>query len=121
VPPLDRRIPELTVCPAATVLVLAAVSERAGAETATFYLLLVGVPVAAIGALVAFARLVDARRGRLEATAAGGLVACFGVGAAARSPVFLDVGSGLVVVVALGTASVALTLLALACLVPVRR
>jgi hypothetical protein len=121
VPSLDRRILALTVCPAAVVLVLAALSERAGSETATFYLLLAGVPLAAVGALVALARLVDVGGRRLEASLAGGLVVCFCVGAAARSPVFLDAGSGPIVPVALGAGFAVLALLALAAAAPLRR
>jgi hypothetical protein len=121
VPWLDRRILALTVCPAAVVLLLAALSERAGTETTTFYLLLAGVPVAAVGVLMTLARLVDAGRGRLEASLAGGLVACFCIGAAARSPVFLDAGSGPVVPVALAAGFAVLALLALTATAPARR
>lgn len=110
----------LTVAPATAVLVLAALSERADAGTATFYVLLAGVPVAAVGALVALARLVDEGRGRLEAALAGGLVACFCVGAAARSPVFLDAFSGPVVAAALVTAFAVLVLLAAVSLASLR-
>jgi hypothetical protein len=121
VAPLDRTTLALTVCPSAAVLVLAALSERAGTETATFYLLLAGIPVAAVGALAAVARLVDVGCGRLEASLAGGLVACFCVGAAARSPVFLDAGSGPVVLGSLGVGLAFLALLALTALPPLRR
>jgi len=114
-------MPALTIAPAATMLVLAALSERAGAGTATFYILLAGVPVAAVGVLVALARLVDGGRGRLEASLAGGLVACFCVGAAARSPVFLDAGSGPVVAGALVAGSAVLVLLAAAFLAPLHK
>lgn len=103
----------MTVAPAAALLAFAALGERAGAETATFYLLLAGVPVAGIVALLALARLVDSGNGRLEAWLAGGLVACFCVGAAARSPVFLDAFSGHVAAGALVAGFAVLVLLAL--------
>jgi len=116
VPVLDQRMLALTAAPAAAVLALAALGEQAGAGTATFYVLLAGVPVAAVGALVALARLVDDGRGRLEASLSGGLVACFCVGAAARSPVFLDAFSGPVAAGALVAACAILVLLAAASL-----
>lgn len=99
---LDRRRLPLTVAPAAAVLCLALASERAGAGTAAFYVLLAGVPVAALGALVALARVVDEGRGRLEAWLSGGLVVCLCAAAAARSPVLPDGGSGVVTGVTLG-------------------
>lgn len=111
-----RTLFALTVLPAATLLALAAVAERAGAETATFYLLLAGVPLAAVAALAALARLVDAGSGRLEAVLAGALVACFCVGAAARSPLFLAGGSEVVVAVALAAGWATVGLLAAASL-----
>lgn len=109
-----------TVCPAAAVLALAALAERGGAETATFYLFLAGVPVAGVGALAALGRLVDARGGRWEAALAAGLVASFCIGAAARSPVLLPVG-GPAGPATLALAFAVLALLAVAVVHPSRR
>jgi hypothetical protein len=95
--------------PAGLVLLLAALAERAGAQTAVFYLFLAGIPVSGAAALASLARLVDAadagviRGGRFRAGLGASLVAVFVLGAAARSPVALELG-------ATGAASAALAL-----------
>jgi hypothetical protein len=90
----------LTGVPAGLVLGAIALAERAGAETAVFYLFLVGIAVSAAGGLAAFGRLVDVANGggtpplaRVQAGLAAALVAVFLVGAVARSPVVLELGA----------------------------
>jgi hypothetical protein len=89
----------LTALPAGLVLGALVLAERAGAETAVFYLFLVGIAVSAAGGLAAFGRLVDAANGggtpplaRFQAGLAAALVAVFLVGAVSRSPVVLELG-----------------------------
>lgn len=110
-----------TVLPPGLVLCLASLAERAGAESAAYYLFLAGIPVAAVGALAALARLVDSGRGRGEAVLAAALVACFAVGAAARSPLFLEAAAPAVVPVALGLGFGLVALLAASAAAPSRR
>jgi hypothetical protein len=118
--PADRTL-RRTLAPAAAILALAALADRAGADGLTFYLFLLGIPLSAGAALAAFARVVDAaaeRRpvalGRFQAWTAASLVGVFVLGAAARSPVLLEVGGpGLApAVVVLGFVLVGLLVLA---------
>jgi hypothetical protein len=90
----------LSAVPAGLVLAAVALAERAGAETAVFYLFLLGIAVSAAGGLAAFGRLVDVANGggtpvlgRFQAGLAAALVAVFLVGAVARSPVVLELGA----------------------------
>jgi hypothetical protein len=78
----------------AAVLILAtAVSDALGFASASFYLLVLGVPVTAAAGLMCFARVVDAVNGgrmdtlgRLQATLSALLVAGIVIGAAVREP-----------------------------------
>ena len=117
-----------TVLPAAVILLLAALAERVGADSATFYLFLAGIPVSAAGGLVAIARSVDASLGgdpvpfgRLQAWLSGLLAVVFFVGAAARSPVLLEHGGPGLVPAAVTLGLCLLALLALAAAVPAVR
>ena len=110
---------------AAALLLTVAVSDALGHAAASFYLLLLAVPVTAAAALVCFARLVDQAGGgdplgRLEALLATMLVLTIVVGAAARAPVLPE---GAVPGLASGVLTVAfgvLILQALLALGPVR-
>ena len=85
----------------AAVLILAtAVSDAFGFASASFYLLVLGVPITAAAGLVCFARVVDAVNGgrmdalgRLQATLSALLVAGIVIGAAVREP-FIAAGHG---------------------------
>jgi hypothetical protein len=117
-----------TVLPSAAILVLAALAERLGADSATFYLFLAGIPVSAVGVLAAIARSVDASADgepapfvRLQAWLAGLLAVVFFVGAAARSPLLLELGGPGLVPAAVTLGVCVLGLLALVAAVPVRR
>jgi hypothetical protein len=78
----------------AAVLILAtAVSDALGFASASFYLLVLGVPVTAAAGLMCFARVVDAVNGgrmdtlgRLQATLSALLVGGIVIGAAVREP-----------------------------------
>ena len=103
-PAASRRTLSRTVAPAALLLLAALLAERAGAHGLTFYLLLAGIPVAAIGALTALDRVVnpDDVAPRVEAWLAGFLLFLFVIGAAARSPGTLeDAAPGLAAAAAL--------------------
>jgi len=84
----------------AAVLILAtAVSDAFGFASASFYLLVLGVPITAAAGLVCFARVVDAVNGgrmdalgRLQATLSALLVAGIVIGAAVREP-FIAAGT----------------------------
>jgi hypothetical protein len=117
-----------TVLPSAAILVLAALAERVGADSATFYLFLAGIPVSAVGVLAAIARSVDASADgepapfvRLQAWLAGLLAVVFFVGAAARSPLLLELGGPGLVPAAVTLGLCVLGLLALVAAVPARR
>jgi hypothetical protein len=117
-----------TVAPAAAILVLAALAERVGADSLTFYLFLAGIPVCAVGVLAAIARSVDASAGgepvalgRLKAWLAALLCVVFLVGAAARSPLLLEVGGPGLVPAAVTLGLCLLGALALVAAVPARR
>jgi hypothetical protein len=78
---------------AAALLLATAVSDALGFASASFYLLVVGVPVTAAAGLVCFARVVDAVNGgrmdvlgRLQAGLSALLVAAIVIGAAIREP-----------------------------------
>ena len=111
----------LLVLPVGLVLLAIVLAERWHAETAVFYLFLVGIPVSAAGGLAAFGRLVDGVNGglaptlaRLQGVLAAALVGSFVLGAAARSPVTLELGGPALAPAALvlGFALVALQALA---------
>jgi hypothetical protein len=117
-----------TVVPAGAILVLAALAERVGADSATFYLFLAGLVVSAAGVLAAIARSVDASSGgdpvplgRLQAWLSGLLAVVFFVGAAARSPLLLSVGGPGLVPAAVTLGLCLLCLLALVAAVPAGR
>jgi hypothetical protein len=118
----------LVVVPAGLVLLLAALADALGASTAVFYLFLLGIVVSSAGGLAAFARIVDEANGsgppplaRLQGYLSATLVGLFVVGAAARSPVSLELGAPGLTKAALVLALVVLSVQALAALVPVRR
>jgi hypothetical protein len=113
---------------AAAVLLATAISDALGFVSASFYLLVAGVPLTAGAGLVCFARVVDALNdgrvdslGRLQVTLSALLVAGVVVGAAIRGP---SIGSDEVpptatVLLAFGFAL--LVLQALLALLPVSR
>ena len=118
----------LSVLPAGLVLVATALAERAGAETAVFYLFLLGVAVTAASGLAAFGRVIDAANGggtpvlgRLQGALAALLVAVCVVGAVGRSPIAQALGAPGLAPSALGLGFVVLVLLAFASLAPVKR
>jgi len=78
---------------AALLLLATAVSDALGFASASFYLLVLGVPITAAAGLVCFARVVDAVNGgrmdalgRLQATLSALLVVGIVIGAAVREP-----------------------------------
>ena len=84
---------------AALLLLATAVSDALGFASASFYLLVLGVPITAAAGLVCFARVVDAVNGgrmdalgRLQATLSALLVAGIVIGAAVREP-FIAAGT----------------------------
>jgi hypothetical protein len=113
---------------AATLLVATAVSDALGFTSASFYLLVAGVPVTAVAGLVCFARVVDAVNGgrvdalgRLQAVLSAFLIAAIVIGAAIREPA---VGADTVPPEATGVLAfgfVLLVLQALIALTPIRR
>jgi hypothetical protein len=113
---------------AAAVFLATAISDALGLASASFYLLVAGVPLTAGAGLVCFAQVVDAVNegrieslGRLEATLSALLVATVVVGAAIREPSIAanDVPQTATAVLAFGFAL--LVLQALVALVPVGR
>ncbi len=113
-----------SVVPSAAVLVLAALTERLGADTATFYLFLAGIVLSATAGLMALGRTVDGEPhgpARLEASLSALLVLVFCIGAAARSPILLEVGGPGLVPAAVLLGLFLLALLALAAAAPARR
>lgn len=120
--------PAAFIVPAGALLGVTAAADALAAPTAAFYLFLLGIPVSVAAALSTLARGVEAEaRGRssfiaqVEAWLAAVLVAAFVVGAAARSPVALVVGTPGLARAALALGFLVLVLLALAALAPVRR
>jgi hypothetical protein len=113
---------------AAALLLATAVSDAFGFASASFYLLVLGVPVTAGAGLVCFARVVDAVNGgridvlgRAQAGLSALLVTAVVLGAAVRAPAL---GSGDVphaATAALACGFGLLLLQALVALVPVRR
>ncbi len=113
---------------AGALLLAVAVADALGQSSASFYLLVLGVPVTAAAGLICFARVVDASRdgngdtlGRLQAWLATGLVLTVVVGAAIRAPV---VPEGTVPGIATGVLAVSFAILilqALVALAPARR
>ena len=113
---------------AAALLIATAVSDALGHASASFYLLVAGVPITAAAGLFCFARVVDAVNGgeldglgRLQAILSALLVATIVLGAAARAPAVSD---GIVPpagTVALGLGFVLLVVQAVTALVPARR
>lgn len=113
---------------AAALLLATAVSDALGFASASFYLLVAGVPVTATAGLVCFARVVDAVNGgridplgRLQAGLSAVLVAAIVVGAAIREPAL---GADAVPPEATGALALGFGLLvlqALIALVPIRR
>lgn len=75
---------------ASALLVATAACDLAGHAEASFYLLVAGVPVAAVAGLLCFGQVVDggtaARRARLQASLLGLLLVAIVLGAAAREP-----------------------------------
>ncbi len=113
---------------AAALLFATAVTDALGLAAASFYLLVVGVPVTAVAGLVCFARVVDAVNGgradvlgRLQALLAAVLVGTVVIGAAVREPAVPEgvVPPGATVLLAFGFG--VLIVQALIALVPVRR
>ena len=84
---------------AAVLMLVTALSDACGFASASFYLLVLGVPITAAAGLVCFARVVDAVNGgrmdalgRLQATLSALLVAGIVIGAAVREP-FIAAGT----------------------------
>jgi len=84
---------------AAALILATAVSDALGFASASFYLLVVGVPVTAAAGLICFARVVDTVNGgrmdalgRLQATLSALLVGGIVIGAAVREP-FITAGT----------------------------
>ncbi len=112
---------------AGALLLAVAVSDALGHAAASFYLLVLGVPVTAIAGLICFGRVVDAANGgngdtlgRVQAMLATVLVLAIVLGAAARAPV---VPEGVVPSTASGALALAfgvLVLQALVALAPAR-
>lgn len=118
----------VAVEPAAGLLLATAVADGLGFANASFYLLVLGIPVTAAGGLVCFGRLVDAVNGgrvdvlgRLQALLSGALVGAVVVGAALRRPAIPadEVPPAATLLLAFGFALVILQ--ALVALVPTRR
>jgi hypothetical protein len=126
--PVSRGTLRLVVAPAGLLLLLAALADGLGASTVVFYLFLVGIVVSAAGGLAAFARIVDEANGegppplaRLQGYLSAALVGLFVIGAAARSPVSLELGAPGLTRAALVLAFLVLSLQALTALFPLRR
>jgi len=113
---------------AAGLILATAVSDAFGFASASFYLLVLGVPITAAAGLMCFARVVDAVNGegtdalgRLQATLSALLVAGIVIGAAVREPF---ISSGTIPPGASGVLALCFVLLvlqALIALVPSRR
>ncbi|MGH3012261.1 MAG: hypothetical protein ACRDMY_10575 [Gaiellaceae bacterium] len=113
---------------AGALLLAVAVADALGHAAASFYLLVVGVPLTAATGLTCFARVVDASSGgntdplgRLQALLGALLVFTIVIGAAIRAPVVLE---GVVPGLATGVLAVSFGVLvvqALVALAPVRR
>jgi hypothetical protein len=113
---------------AGALLIAVAVADALGHASASFYLLVLGVPVTAAAGLICFGRVVDASSegspdvlGRLQACLATLLVLTIVVGAAIRAPV---VPEGTVPGIASGVLAVSFGVLvvqALVALAPARR
>lgn len=113
---------------AAGLILATAVSDALGFASASFYLLVAGVPITAAAGLVCFARVVDAVNGgrldalgRLQATLSALLVGAIVIGAAIREP---SLASGEIPREATGVLAFCFALLvlqALVALVPFRR
>jgi len=113
---------------AAGLILATAVSDALGFASASFYLLVAGVPVTAAAGLICFARVVDAVNGgrmdalgRLQATLSAFLVAGIVIGAALREP---SIAAGTIPSEASGVLAFCFALLvvqALIALVPFRR
>ena len=122
------RLLTLQLVPAAFVLVVVAAADRLGLATAVFYLFLLGIPVSGACALGAYGRLVDAVDAgrvagalRLQAVLAAVLVGIFVVGAASRSPTWLELEAPGLARAALVVGFLVLAGQAVAALVPARR
>jgi uncharacterized membrane protein len=113
---------------AGALLLAVAVSDAFGFAAASFYLLVLGVPMTAVAGLACFARVVDASRGgngeplgRLQVLLGAVLVLTIVIGAAIRAPV---VPEGVVPGLASGALAFSfavLVLQALLALAPTRR
>lgn len=113
---------------AAGLILATAVSDALGFASASFYLLVAGVPITAAAGLVCFARVVDAINGgrmdalgRLQATLSALLVTGIVIGAAMREP---SLAAGEIPPEATGVLAFCFALLvlqALVALVPFRR
>jgi len=106
---------------AALLLLATAVSDALGFASASFYLLVLGVPITAAAGLVCFARVVDAVNGgrmdalgRLQATLSALLVAGIVIGAAVREP---SIAAGTVPSEASGVLALCFALLVLQALI----
>jgi hypothetical protein len=113
---------------AAALLVATAVSDALGFPSASFYLLVAGIPLLAVAGLVCFAHVVDAVNGgrldalgRLQAALSGLLVAAIVVGAAIREPAIGTDAVPAEASAALALGFCLLVIQALIALVPLRR
>ena len=118
----------VTVQIAAALLVATALSDRLGLVSASFYLLVAGVPLCAAAGLASLGRVVDAVEaggedvaGRLHVLVTGLLVGTIVIGAAARAPAVPDGRVPAAASAALVLGFVLLAVQALAVLVPDRR
>ena len=113
---------------AGALLLATAVSDALGLAAVSFYLLVLGVLLAAIAGLVLFARVVDTVNGagadalgRLQTALASLLVVTVVLGAAARAPAVAEDTVPPAATAALALAFAILVVQALLALVPVRR
>jgi len=110
---------------ASALLLATAACDLFGLAGASFYLLVAGVPVAALAGLLCFGRVVDSspenRRSRVQAILLGLLLVAIVLGAAAREPAIGDGSIPPAATAALGAGLALLAAQALVALVPRRR
>lgn len=110
---------------ASALLLATAACDLVGLAAASFYLLVAGVPVAALAGLLCFGRVVDGagdeRRGRVQAILLALLVVAIVVGAAAREPAIGDGSIPPAATAALAAGLAFLAAQALIALAPFRR
>jgi hypothetical protein len=100
----------------AAILLATALCDALGLHSASFLLLVLGVPVAAYAGLASLARVIDRDRGRVHVGLSAALLAVMLFGAAVRSPAVAEPGVPPAATVALVAAFLVLLLQALAAL-----